>query len=181
MIERMLIFTAWAVKKLASYTMSALKTVIVLPNASEATCAQFIDMPVRLQACIVELLSYNCSFESGDGAWVVQGRIAQELATSEKDERTPAWIHEKDIPIQMPSTLPALEESSCPSTYSIFFDGGCLQYLGSGGYMVFAPNGEGIGGQGRWYGDRVVINYEAEAWAVADSPTFLDKLQLPLG
>ena len=87
MIESMLICTAWAVKRLASYTMSASKTVIILPNAAKATCTHFIDMPMRLQAPIVELSSYNCSFESGDGAWAVQGRIAGELVTSEKDER----------------------------------------------------------------------------------------------
>ena len=128
-------------------------------------------MPVRLQAHIVELSSYNCSFENRDRAWAVQGRIARELATSEKDERMPARINEKDISILMPSIPPTWEESSFLYAYSIFFDRGCLRYLGSGGYVVFAPYGECTGGQGRWYGDRAVTNNEAEAQAIADALT----------
>ena len=75
MIKRMLICTVWSVERLASYTMSAPKTVIILHNAVETIWVQFKDIPVRLQAHIVELSSYNCSFESRDGLCAVQGRI----------------------------------------------------------------------------------------------------------
>ena len=47
--------------------------------------------------------------------------------------------------------------------------------------MVFAPNGEYIGGQGRWSGDRVVINNDTEAQAITDALTFWDELQLSPG
>ena len=49
--------------------------------------------------------------------------------------------------------------------------------MGRGGYAVFAPDGDCIGGQGRWYRDRVVTNNEAEAQAIADAFTFWDELQ----
>ena len=52
----------------------------MLPWPEEALCAQQRDLPVRLQAKIVELSAHGCKYQSGEGAWEVQGRIARVLA-----------------------------------------------------------------------------------------------------
>ena len=41
----------------------------MLPQAAEAECAKLGDLPVKLKACLIELLSYQCKFESGESAW----------------------------------------------------------------------------------------------------------------
>ena len=80
LIEKLLLCAAWAVKRLAQYTISAPQVCIVLPWPEEALCTQQRDLPVRLQAKIVELSAYGCKYQSGEGAWEVQGRIARVLA-----------------------------------------------------------------------------------------------------
>ena len=77
LIEKLLLCAAWAVKRLAPYTTSTSQVYIVLPWPEEALCAQQRELPIRLQAKLIELSAYGCKYTSGEGAWEVQGRVAR--------------------------------------------------------------------------------------------------------
>ena len=68
-MERLMITAAWSLKKLGRYTHYVPHIIVVLPHPVEVTVLKKIDLPVRLKAMLVELSSYNCTFECGEGAW----------------------------------------------------------------------------------------------------------------
>ena len=52
----------------------------MLPWPEKVLCVQQRDLPVHLQAKIVELSANGCKYQSREGDWEVQGRIARVLA-----------------------------------------------------------------------------------------------------
>ena len=69
-VERLALAAAWCVKKLTRYTTylaSGPGLTIIYPHAAEVTCMSLQDLPIRLQARLVELSSYGCTFACGDG------------------------------------------------------------------------------------------------------------------
>lgn len=78
------------------------------------------------------------------------------------------WEHE-DILIRRPkASREWTMESQQEDEYRLYFDGGCPGGIGSGGYLMYAPSGECIGGGARWYGKSAPTNNVAEASAVVD-------------
>ena len=55
----------------------------------------------------------------------------------------PTWEHLEDIHIKKPNSEPKWEKRLSSSTHVMYFDGGCSPKtkLGSGGYLLFAPDG----------------------------------------
>ena len=67
--ERLLAAASWGVRRLAKYTMYLPAIEIALPNAGLVACVKLHDVHAKLQAWILELQSYGCSFVDGQGAW----------------------------------------------------------------------------------------------------------------
>lgn len=74
-MERLMITATWGLKKLGRYTNYVPHVIVVVPHPVEVNILSKVDLPVRLQAQLVELSSFNCSFECGEGAWGLQNEI----------------------------------------------------------------------------------------------------------
>ena len=73
-----------------------------------------------------------------------------------------------DVDIPMPSTAAdagGLTQSDCLIT----FDGGAASALGTGGFLVWGPNGELRAARATWYGKCVHTNNVAEAFALLEA------------
>ena len=77
----------------------------------------------------------------------MQGRVAMMLEeTQEEDLKAPAWEHTEDIEIRKPSSALQWEPEVGAASHVLYFDGGCKKQQGSGGYLLFTPDGLYIGG-----------------------------------
>ena len=83
------------------------------------------------------------------------------------------WNHTADIPIQRPTKAQAWTPESRDRGMRLFFDGGCKNREGTGGYLLFDAHGECVGGEGRWYGKSAPTNNIAEAQAMVDALEFV--------
>ncbi len=98
---------------------------------------------------MVTLSSYGCTFECGVGAWGLQNEINKlgklELVDKKVHEAHPplefkVWDN-KDIVLDMPNSKPLEEEVEVTNAYVLHYDGGCTKKKGSGGFVVWDPNG----------------------------------------
>ena len=88
-LERRLLTAAWAMKRLQRYTWWTQIT-IRLPEPAEATVAQANELPLRIQAVLVELSQYGCLYAWGEGAWALQGDLARLPMASEGEATSSA-------------------------------------------------------------------------------------------
>ena len=177
MIERLLLCACWAVKRQSRYLLYLPSRAIVLPSMAEAMCVQLGGLPPRLQAKLVELSSYQCSFEAGQGAWNVMAALKEVAAAAPEPPETQVeqkmWEHPHDIPIKRPKKKPDWTPASKQRGWRLFFDGGCKDGLGCGGFVLFDMDGECVGGIGRWYGKQAPTQNIAEAQAMVDGLAYV--------
>ena len=84
---------------------------------------------------------------SGEGAWEVQRMVTRMLEeTQEEYLKAPAWEYTEDIKIWKPSSAPQWEPEVGAASHVLYFDGGYKKRQGSGGYLLFVPDGLCIGG-----------------------------------
>ena len=79
-IEQLTLAAAWCVKELnryITYFASGPSLTIIYPHAAEVTCMSLQDLPVRIQAWLVDLSSYDCKFACGYGTWAVSSAVAR--------------------------------------------------------------------------------------------------------
>ena len=74
-MERQLICALWAIKRVAQYALSVPELIVVLPYAAETDVMSGRQLPARLQGRLVELSSFNCKYETCEGAWAIQDRV----------------------------------------------------------------------------------------------------------
>ena len=89
----------WGVTRLATYTNWLPALVVMLPSRVAAMCfAELKSLPLCIQAKLVLLMSYNVTFDYGDGAWAVVWWLAavKEAAPPEDgcELPCPLWSHE---------------------------------------------------------------------------------------
>jgi ribonuclease HI len=87
---------------------------------------------------------------------------------AEEKVELPTFRHE-DIAIRYPDTsrpLPAKVQHTPHLT--AFFDGGAAKKVGTGGFIVFSPEGECIRAQASFYGEELGTNNRAEARALQE-------------
>lgn len=63
------------------------------------------------------------------------------------------WEH-KNITLDMPNSVPLEGAVEIKDAYIMHFDGGCSKKKGSGGFVVWSPEGKCIGGAYKYYGDK---------------------------
>ena len=102
-MERQLICALWAVKRVAQYALSMPELIVVLPYAAETDVLSGWQLPARLQARLVELSSFNCKYETGEGAWAIQDRVMKLADAAQEEETGKIWDH-IDIMIRRPRT-----------------------------------------------------------------------------
>jgi hypothetical protein len=76
LIERLLVAALWGLKRFERYTAFSASVVVVLPHPAEVATVKKSQLPLRIQSVLIELSSFQCSYESGEGAWMLQGRLA---------------------------------------------------------------------------------------------------------
>ena len=92
-IERLAIAAVWCVKKLNWYTnflAAGPGLTIIYPHAAEIACLSLLDLPLRLQACILKLSSYGCKFRCGSGACAISGAVSRVAWEEPEADPTPA-------------------------------------------------------------------------------------------
>ena len=145
-------------RKLTRYTTylaSGPCLTIIYPHAAEVTCMSLQDLPIRLQACLVELSSYGCTFACGDGAWAVSGavaRLAREAPTNDPTPERHTWQHQ-DIVLAKPKKPSPRPTGASTHTLIIHFDGGFKERVGAGGFLLWGREGTCVGGKGLCYAD----------------------------
>ena len=72
------------------------------------------------------------------------------------------WHHAADLQIRKPPKAQAWTPDSKDRGMRLFFDGGCKNCLGTGGFLLFDAHRECMGGKGRWYGTSAPTNNIAE-------------------
>ena len=70
-LERLLICAIGALQRICAAVVNVPGIEIVLPTAAEAACMGEKELPLRLQARLIALSVYNCTFASGEGAWSI--------------------------------------------------------------------------------------------------------------
>ena len=73
------------------------------------------------------------------------------------------WHHAADLQIRKPPKAQAWTPDSRDRGMHLFFDGGCKNWLGTGGFLLFDACRECVGGKGRWYGNLAPTNNIAKA------------------
>lgn len=75
------------------------------------------------------------------------------------------WEHE-DKQLRRPTNLNTMKDTALDgqnSCYRLYFDGGCSKHNGVGGYILYSPDGQCLGGEGKWYGMSAPTNNISEA------------------
>lgn len=177
LFERLLLTAAWGIRRLACFMLGLPAIVVVLPHPAAVGCTQpGACLPPRLQAHLVELSSFGCSYEVGDGAWAVGGAVPH-LKSTEPDAKTSdVWEHE-DIQLRRPEAAAKLPPDLIEGALRLHFDGACRrrqnQAVAAGGFIAWAGSGRCEGGCGLYYGEQVQTSNVAEARAAADAVTWL--------
>ena len=158
LIERLALAAAWCVKKLNRYTAflaSGPGLQIIYPHAAEVACLSLSDLPLRLQARLLELSSYGCTFAFGEGAWAVSGavaRLARETPSTDPTPELHTWPHE-DFIISKPQKSNTIPVDIADTSLICHFDGGYKKSVGAGGFLLWGPDGHCMGGKGLCYAD----------------------------
>ena len=144
-LERLLLTAAWAIRKLARFTMYLPAITVILPHPAAVQCARVGDgLTPRLQARLVELSSYHCTYEVGDGAWAVGGVVGQLKGTVSDEEVGDLWQHE-DIVLKRPESAAQLPADLIAGALKLHFDGACRtrasQKEGAGGFIAWDREG----------------------------------------
>ena len=111
---------------------------VVLPHAAAVGCASAGEtLPPRLQARLVELSAYGCTYEVGDGAWAVGGAVPRLKGTVDVTGSPDVWEHE-DIWIRRPTAGPRLPPDVMEGALRLHFDGACKpsQRIDAGGFIA---------------------------------------------
>ena len=126
------------------------------------------------------LQSFNVTFIDGKGAWDVQASMSEikEAAMDGKDTEAKVWEHQT-LTIKKPSSDPSPATFDIASAARAYFDGGCRDKQGSGGYLIFAPDGSLLAAQAIYYGNAAPTNNVAECKALVDCLDAVSKLDLP--
>ena len=151
-VERLLLAALWAVKRWARYTQFTPELTIVLPDAVDVAVTGAKEPPLRLQARLVELSAVKAKFTTGEGAWGLLEGLGESLESppdGEKPAAAPVWEHQ-DVTLRYPSSHP--EAVDLAGAWTLYFDGGCRKGLGSGGFVLLAPDGTCHAGGGWYYG-----------------------------
>ena len=153
---------------------------MVLPSPVAAATCKLPDLPVRVQARLVELSCYGAKVEAGCGAWALGDDMAgvmpdpAEVAAPAGAPSQGLWEH-RDVDIPMPTSL--LDDAhsvGLQGAVVAHFDGGCRHKLGVGGYLAWAPDGTCLGGRCEYYGSAAPTNNIAEVRAMLDLLTWLE-------
>jgi hypothetical protein len=107
-IERQLLMALWAFKRLGRYCYYLPKVQIMLPNPAELSMLATRELPVRIQAKLIELSSLGVSYGCGMGAWQLQGELGKVIMEPPEpvEERLdlPCWEH-RDFELDFPAKL----------------------------------------------------------------------------
>ena len=69
-LEWLLVAAAWGVRRLSNFALFMPGIRVVLPDAAmlaHVRCKE--GMHHKIRALLIELSSYNCTFQNGNGAW----------------------------------------------------------------------------------------------------------------
>ena len=155
---------------------------MVYPHPAELAALNTRDLPVRLQARLIELSSCGCQLAQGPGAWEVTKLLAKDpknhgLSSSGLEVPQPelpkkAWEHIKDLTIEGSLGTKAKKAVDLEGAWKMHYDGGCRKKAGSGDFVLWGKGNEWRGGEYKYYGSKRPTNNESEAQAMVDGVKF---------
>lgn len=112
--------------------------VVALPHQAEVQICRMRNPPLKVQARLIELSSFNVMYEWGQGALTMGQELGEALSgppdPSDEELSYPSWEH-MDITLEMPGKLPSGETRL--GDLILHFDGASAKgQVGAGGYIV---------------------------------------------
>lgn len=108
-IERLLVTTLWGLKRLNKYSGFLPAVTVALPHPAEVAVCHAKNLPLRIQAKLIELSSYRAEFTWGQGAITIGDELGAALSDPPGSDveglEQPQWEH-SDRTIVMPGRLP---------------------------------------------------------------------------
>ena len=152
--EQVLAMACWGMRRLYRWVGFVPHVVVVLPTWSCQLLVRDKGVHARLRAHVLELAMYGVSYTVDDRPAGLVARLRQVSGESDGScPEGPPPIEHEDVELKFPhGKKEAVKGVQEGAAIRMYFDGRSADKRGSGGYIIFAPDGKVLGGAACNYG-----------------------------